>query len=537
MNPSSTVFRGLLVLCLSLVSLTNAHSQLNYWERLAQFPSAHPGDPLSVEAIYVTPSGKYVVATSLGSGVYHSQNRGTSWTTAKPFGNYDHGYALCVNSEGEIYVLSNRAGSGTDKTSVSKSIDEGVTYTKTNFPDSITAGSLACSSTGNLFVGTIRKGVYRSTDNGATYTPTTPLPISSARPITSLLVASNGTLYAGTDGEGLFQSTDNGDTWTLVTNDVTMNNIECLHQDNNGVLYSGTNYGVYRSVDQGKTWQEILNTGTGSSSVKSVLVSTKDKKIYAGVQGEGVYFSADNGESWTQITSGFKAATVSVIARDSSGSILVGTSQDLYRNRNAPILSVKNKVIDFGSVKNSVAKDTTFTLTNIGDSTLDITDMKIAGFDPADFQITMKEPVSLEPNAAKTYTVRCLSKKNGDKDATLVFTSTTSGLTTEINLLATVSGTSSVDEGSMTAFTADVFPNPVSASSATIKITSPLQADGELRLISTLGIPVFSSEFTIIPATPLHFEMPLPANIANGMYQAVVSVGGKSISIPLSVIR
>ncbi len=537
MNPTSTVFRGLLVLCLTLLSLTNAQSQLNYWERLAQFPSAHPGDPLSVEAIYVTPSGKYVVATSLGSGVYHSQNRGTSWTTAKPFGNYDHGYALCVNSAGEIYVLSNRAGSGTDKTSVSKSIDEGVTYTKTSYPDSITANSLACSSTGILFVGTIRKGVYRSTDSGATYTPTAPLPLDAARPITSLLVAANGTLYAGTDGDGLFQSTNNGDTWTLVINDVTMSNIECLHQDKNGILYAGTNYGVYRSTDESKTWQEILNTGTGSSGVKSILVSTKDKKIYAGVQGDGVYFSADNGESWTQITSGFKAATVSVIALDSSGSILVGTSQDLYRNTNAPILSVKNQVIDFGSVNNGKSKDTSFVVINVGGSSLDITDMKIAGFDAADFQIITKEAVSLEPNATKAISIRCLSKKNGDKEARLEFTSNTSGLTTEIALMASVSGSNSVQDVPNTTFTADVFPNPVSSTFTTVEITSTRETKGEIRIVSTLGMPVFSSECSVTPGMPMQFALPLPSTIANGRYQAIIRLDGQTMSIPISIIR
>ena len=255
------------------------------------------------------------------------------------------------------------------------------------------------------------------------------------------------------------------------------------------------------------------------------------------MQGDGVYYSADNGESWTQITSGFKAATVSVIALDSSGSILVGTSQDLYRNTNAPILSVKKQLIDFGSVKNGQAKDTSIAVINVGGSTLDITDMKIAGLDAADFQIVNKESISLEPNATKMISIRCSSGKNGDKEARIEFTSNTSGLTTEIALMASVSGSNSVQDAPATFFTADIYPNPVSSTYPTVDITSAIESKGEIRLVSSLGIPVFTTECSVTPGMTTQFALPLPSTLANGRYQAIIRLGGQSMSIPVSIIR
>ncbi len=534
MKFAPTSIRVVFGLFLSLMIYSTASAQADYWEKLAGFPSAHTGDPLSITSVLVTSKGTYIACANLGSGVYRSTDRGASWKTAVPFANYDHGYAVCVNPSGDLFVATNNITGGKDKTSFSRSKDDGATYTKsTTFPDSIAITSLACTSTGTIFIGTTRYGVYRMV-NDSTFAPTS----FSAKDnvVTSLLASKSGTIFAGTTENGIYQSTDNGVTWTLTTDEITIRSISCLYQDQSGTLYTGTNYGVYRSKDEGKTWLEILNTGFGSSAVTS-LAATASGKLYAGVKGEGVYYSADNGESWTQITSGFKSTSVTSMGIDSSGNFLVGTSEDLYRNTLAPVLSVKKLEIDFGAVNNSAKKDTTFLITNVGGSPLGIGSMKITGADASAFQIVMTDSVTIDPNASKSFTVSCLSTKNGDKEATLEFTSNTTGRSREITLRASVSGSSAVAESPNAAFfSASVYPNPATTS-ASVSIYSSITSPGEVRLVSMLGTLVSASEFYAESGTSITQHMPLPEHIASGMYQAVVRIGGQTISVPVSVIR
>lgn len=534
MRFASSCFRVALGMVLGLALSFSLSAQTVYWEKLAGFPSAHTGDPLSITSILVTSKGTYIACANLGSGVYRSTDRGASWKTAVPFANYDHGYTVCVNPAGDLFVATNNTTGGKDRTSFSRSTDDGATYVKSKtYPDSIFISTLACTSTGTIFIGTTLHGIYRMV-NDTTFVPTS-FPVKD-NVVTSLIVTQKGALLAGTTENGIFQSTDNGVTWSLMTNEVTIRNIACLYQDPAGTLYTGTNYGVYRSKDDGKTWEEILNTGFGSSTVTSIVAS-RDGKLYAGVKGEGVYYSADNGRAWTQIYSGLKSTSVTALGIDSVGNFLVGTSEDMYRNTLAPVLCVQKQTIDFGTVKNSAQKDTTFLITNVGGSPLGIGAMKISGFDASSFQIVMKDSVTIEPGASKTFTVSCLSTKNGDKEATLEFTSNTTGMTTEVTLLASVSGSSGVDDSPASAdFSARVFPNPA-ATSASVMISSAVTSPGDIRLVTMLGETVSTSDFSVESGAPLLVRIPLPETIARGMYQAIIRIGARTVSVPVSVIR
>ncbi|MBK9247965.1 MAG: choice-of-anchor D domain-containing protein [Ignavibacteria bacterium] len=533
MRFASIPTRFLFILIFGILLVSPVIAQTSYWEKLAGFPSAHTGDPLSVTSILVTSKSTYIVCTNTGSGVYRSDTRGAAWKTASPFANYDHGYAVCVNPSGDLFVATNNTTGGKDRTSFSRSTDDGITYTKSKFyPDSIFISSLACSPSGTIFIGTTKHGIYRM-DNDSTFVPTTFAAKNNV--VSSLMITKSGTIIAGTTENGIFQSTDNGETWTLLTDEITIRNIACLYQDQAGTIYTGTNYGAYRSKDEGKTWEEILNTGFGSSTVTS-FVASPNGKLYAGVKGEGVYYSPDNGISWTQITSGLASTSVTAIGIDSLSNFLVGTSEDMYRNTLAPVLSVRNLELDFGTIKTSSTKDSTVVITNIGGSPLGIASMKISGADASSFKVVMTDSVTIEPNTSKPFTVSCSSSTNGEKEATLEFTSNTTGRTTEITLRAIVSGSISVEESTNSLFSAEIFPNPI-RTTASVTINSTVTSIGEIRLVSLLGTPVTTSEFSIVSGTPLNLNISLPDHVASGMYSAVITIGGNILSVPLSVIR
>ena len=101
-----------------------------------------------------------------------------------------------------------------------------------------------------------------------------------------LEINSNGVIFAGTD-VGLFRSSDNGNNWTQITDfqvrDVTF--------DKNGFVYVSTDK-VYRSTNNGDNWTEI-STGLPDAYINSLAVDA-DGYVFAGTLNNGVYRSSES---------------------------------------------------------------------------------------------------------------------------------------------------------------------------------------------------------------------------------------------------
>lgn len=511
----------------------------DYWEKLASPPSAHPG-PLSVSKILITKQGTYLCATSEGSGVYRSVNRGTSWITSTPYVNYDHGITYCVNLTGDIFVVTNNANGGNEITKIGRSTDDGVSYkNQPAYPSNKTVNSMICTSTGTLFIGTNRDGIYRSTDDAASWQHIEFKAITDSS-TTCLLDGDNGIIYAGTNADGIYQSKNNGDTWTPLYYNITLSNIKSLAKDKNGYLYAGSNYGAYRSKDAGITWEEIFSSGSSGSTAVSDIIVTSQGRIYLTMLGNGTYCSIDNGKSWTQLITGFKSNNVNTIAVDSTGNFLVGTSLDMYRNTNAPVLNasidINNQEINFGDLTYPEQKDSIITITNIGNSMLEVSNMSINGISAASFQITPSSAFSLSSGQSKQITIHCKPNKNGDLEANLKFTSNSAGETSEIRLLGFSSGVNGINEMEDFPFTGNLSPNP-SVGNGIFTLTSEKISNGTFSIFNMLGISVFSREFTIMSNASLVLHWNIPFSNSSGLYQGICTIGHQSVSIPISVIR
>ena len=538
MSITSTFFRICTVILIITASSLTTLAQ-GYWEKLASPPSAHPG-PLQVSTILITKKGTYLCGTSEGSGVYRSVNRGSSWVTSSPYANYDHAITYCVNLSGDIFVVTNNSNGGNEVTKIGRSTDDGISYkNQPAYPSNKSVNSMICTSTGTLLIGTNNNGIYRSTDDAASW-QFVEFKANTDTSTTCLLDGGNGVIYAGTNDDGIYQSKDNGDTWTLLYNNITLSNIKSLTKDNNSYLYAGSNYGAYRSKDAGKTWEEIFSAGTsGSSGVTDIIVTPKGR-IYITMLGNGVYCSVDNGLSWTQLISGFKSNNVNNIAIDSTGNFLVGTSLDIYRNTNAPVLNalvnVNNQEINFGDLPYPEQKDSTITITNIGESTLEVSNMSLEGISSASFQFSPSAPFSLTANESKQITIFCKPIINGDLEASLKFTSNTAGETSEVRLVGFSSGVIGVNEIRVTPFTVEVSPNPNNGNGI-FKLASDVNSTGTFSIVNMVGMQVFSHKFTVSNTSPISLGWQLPPTNSSGLYQGICTLGHHTISIPIVVIR
>ncbi len=124
------------------------------------------------------------------------------------------------------------------------------------------------------------------------------------------------TLFAGSSGQGLFRSQDNASTWTALHTDLpqglTVNSI-VLDQTQVGLVYLGTDAGVFVSTSNGDHWQSASQGLPGSvdGAVTALLVNPDDAKtLYAGTAHKGVYVSHDAAKSWSPSAQGLPAGVL-----------------------------------------------------------------------------------------------------------------------------------------------------------------------------------------------------------------------------------
>ena len=124
-----------------------------------------------------------------------------------------------------------------------------------------------------------------------------------------------GTIWAGSD-DGLIQITrDGGKNWSNVTPDknimpewIQINSIDASPHDAGTLYVAGTMYKwddnrpyLYRTSDYGKTWKKITN-GIPDNAFTRVIREDPNKRglLYAGTE-TGMYVSFDNGERWQSL--------------------------------------------------------------------------------------------------------------------------------------------------------------------------------------------------------------------------------------------
>ncbi len=165
-----------------------------------------------------------------------------------------------------------------------------------------------------------------------------------------------GVFYSGSDDGLVHVTRDNGNTWTNITPpgmpEALVNSIEVSPHDKATVYIACTRYKMndltpmlYRSNDYGKTWIRI-NNGIPVGAYTRVV--REDDKVpgllYAGTE-TGLYISWDNGQGWTKLQLGLPITPVTDLKlhKDNLIASTMGRSfwilDDLYMVRNrTPLL-------------------------------------------------------------------------------------------------------------------------------------------------------------------------------------------------------
>ncbi len=148
-------------------------------------------------------------------------------------------------------------------------------------------------STGEIIVGT-NGGAQISEDEGKTwYQYSEKLGRTN---IVSMTITPDDYVFVGTSatgGGGIYKRHVYDTTWTESHPPYDL--VRALANDNQGVLYAGSQMGVKKSVDNGVTWEEA-NNGLSHWHVYD-FECEPNGNVYAATNG-GIYISDNHGESW-----------------------------------------------------------------------------------------------------------------------------------------------------------------------------------------------------------------------------------------------
>ncbi len=307
---TAKLFSGLLIL-LILISFHNAKAQ---WI----LDSTGMGNK-SVLSLSV--SGNIIFAGTLGSGVYVSNDTGSTWLHSSLIS--QNFWSMAVSGTSIFAATDNDMG-------VYKSTNIGGNWVQTL--NNQTAWSLLVKGT-TIFAGTENNGIFVSTNDGMNWSQTA-LNTNSVH----ALAANGNNIFAGTFSNGVYLSTDNGASW----NQTSLGSpaiVNAFAMDGN-IIFAGTQTsGVLRSTNNGTNWTQTPLT----QYVRSLAAFGRN--IFAGIQNGGVFISNDDGVSWTQRNEGLENSSVDALYIYNNNNIFAGSEDGaingFYKRPLAELIGIK----------------------------------------------------------------------------------------------------------------------------------------------------------------------------------------------------
>jgi ligand-binding sensor domain-containing protein len=174
-------------------------------------------------------------------------------------------------------------------------------------PQAHTATDAGISAATFMPAGSGTATITATVDDQSVTVPVEVTPAVAATNVTSIEVdpAEPATVYAGVDGSGVYSTTNSGGSWSAATTQPSNRHIRALviHPVTHSTLYTGTyGGGVYSSTDSGDHWSACANTGLANLNLLS-LVSDSNGLLYAGTE-DGVYTSMDGCTNWVALDNG-----------------------------------------------------------------------------------------------------------------------------------------------------------------------------------------------------------------------------------------
>ncbi len=270
-----------------------------------------PGDPNSMNEIYIDPTNSQTILVATSTGVQKSINGGTTWTTKlsaniedlkmKP-GDSSTWYAL----SDDTFYKSTNSGESFNEVAIteltgSTRLTMDVTIANPDYIYIVSAGS------SNAF-----NGIYKSTDSGDTFSRTAEtndiFNSTQAWYDLALTVSSEdeNIIYVGV--LDIWKSTDGGDNFSQMNQWNNYFQTSYTHADIHflrfidGKFFAGTDGGIYVSTDEGNNFTDLTKNLAISQFYRISVASDKLDVVAGGLQDNGGF--GFNGTEWNNYHGG-----------------------------------------------------------------------------------------------------------------------------------------------------------------------------------------------------------------------------------------
>jgi photosystem II stability/assembly factor-like uncharacterized protein len=253
--------------------------------------------------IYIDPTNSQIIWVATSSGLYKSINGGTTWAM-KRLGNIKD-FKLKPGDPNTIYAVSTSAfykstNGGTNFSTISNGLPSSSSRLTIDVTPANPEYVYVLSAVGNAF-----QGVYKSTNSGTNFTKTLEsddiFDGSSQAWYDMALGVSNtdaNTLFVGV--LNVWKSTDGGNNFNRINTWNADSEPAYTHADihflryYNGVLFAGTDGGIYRSVNNGNSFTS-LTTGLAIGQFYRISVAKQSaQNVVGGLQDNGGYARSNN---------------------------------------------------------------------------------------------------------------------------------------------------------------------------------------------------------------------------------------------------
>ena len=295
------------------------------WERIGNGING-----LALTGIVITPSNHVLTfgGSTFADVLFSSSDEGMLWYSLDSLiryaANLNSLYACVITRVG--LGLDGRLSVATEGCGLFLSSDDGQTWIQNDSAmDGLWVEGFVSDPDSIIYAGTSGGFIFESIDNGKTWSKLAS--VIRASNIYSMVFSSDNDFLVGADS-GLFRSTDKGKTWTQIALDSQYLEkyypyVNVLGKTHNGKLFANTyNAKILASNDNGNSW---FRSDSGLTCRRAYSLTINGEGIIFVGTDNGVFVSVDGGTEWRPINSGLPPSQVEHVVADSSGRIYVTT--------------------------------------------------------------------------------------------------------------------------------------------------------------------------------------------------------------------